>query len=169
MNYKLVASLFILLFTNININTHAEFSASIESGMCKPYFASIKAKEANLHVGPGKEYKVIYKYITKTIPVLITAKYDHWRKIQDIDGDSGWMHKSLLSKDRYIMIKDNITELFESYSADSKQIASIKKNKIVKFIAVNGDWCNVKFYYRGNSYTGWVSKKSIFGMFENEK
>jgi SH3-like domain-containing protein len=143
-------------------------SKSIDSGVCQPYFASVKASEANLHVGPGKEYKILVKYVVKGVPVVVIAKYDNWRKIKDIDGTEGWIHKNLLSKERYVMIKNLQASMYKNPDTHSMCIANLKKNVIVKLIAVKNKWCNVALKYKGEVYTGWIPKNMLFGIFENE-
>lgn len=155
--------LLFLLVTISNISANP-----IESGICSPYFASIKARKANLHVGPGKEYKVIVCYVFKTFPVMITAKYDHWRKIIDVDGMEGWIHKSMLSKDRYVIVKDQIVPLYQEADLNSFPIVKVKKNVVPKLISVNKSWCNVKIKYNGSTYKGWMQKKALFGTVAGE-
>ncbi len=158
MKYSNSFKLFLFL-TISNIN-----AIPIESGVCSPYFASIKARKANLHVGPGKEYKVIVSYIFKTFPVMITAKYDHWRKIIDVDGTKGWIHKSMLAKDRYVIVKDQVVPLYQKADLNSFLLGKVKKNVISKLISINNSWCNVKIDYNGMTFKGWMLKNALFGV-----
>jgi SH3-like domain-containing protein len=109
------------------------------------------------------EYKILVKYIVKGIPVLITAKYDHWRKIRDIDGTEGWIHKNFLSKERYVMVKNSQAIMYRSPNIKSEHIASLKKNVIVRLISVKEKWCNVVLKYKDNIYTGWILNDFVFG------
>lgn len=161
MKYSSFALLLILTIPNIKANP-------IESGICSAYFASIKAKKANLHIGPGKEYKIVICYVFKTFPVMVIAKYDHWRKIVDVDGTEGWIHKNMLSKNRYVIVKDKITSLHKEAKINSTCIANIKKNVIPELISVNDSWCNIKIKYEGLTYKGWIQKKTVFGTLPNE-
>jgi SH3-like domain-containing protein len=144
-------------------------SQVIESGICDPYFVSIKASEANLHVGPGKEYKTSLKYIVSKIPIMVIAKYDHWRKIQDIDGTTGWIHKSLLSNERYVMVNSDTCILYANSSTNSKRIAYIKKNVPAKLLDIKDKWCKIKLNHNNSNYIGWTQKNLVFGVFKNEK
>ena len=75
----------------------AESKVVSGSGLPIPRFISISKKNANLRVGPGKRYPVDWIYRRRGVPVLVTAEFEHWRKILDADGAEGWLHKSLLS------------------------------------------------------------------------
>ena len=140
----------------------------IESCLCEPYFVCIKAKEANLHVGPGNEYKVILKFNVRFIPVVVTAKYDHWRRIKDPDGIEGWLHKNLLSTKRFVISRDEISKIYKKSNSESEILVEVKKNVIMKLNAVRGDWCSIEFENRGNKYKGWIKKDSVFGVGKNE-
>ena len=141
--------------------------AKIKSEQCQPYFAAIKVSEANLRVGPGRNYKVIYKYITKWLPVLISAKYDHWRKIKDPDGTEGWLHKGQLSSKRYV-ISIRSCQLYELCNNDSKIIANIKKNVVMKLIESRPIWCYIEVIHNKRKIKGWIQKKDLFGILDSE-
>ncbi len=162
-------SSFIHIITIIISCAFVAESNPIQSGTCRPYFASIKCNEANLHVGPGKEYKIIVKYVAKRLPVLIIAKYDHWRKIKDIDGTEGWMHKSLLSKDRYIIVKSPVIHLYSQPNSNSTHIAELRQHVIMKLLNVKPKWCYAKVEFKNTTYKGWIPQEAVFGTFINEQ
>lgn len=143
--------------------------AFIKSGTCDPYYASIRSNKANSHRGPGTEYKISFEYIQKGTPVMIIAKYDHWRKIKDPFGSESWIHKSLLSQKRFVITVSNTpTKLMEESNDNSNLIAFVKKNVIMELVAARGNWCNVKIYNGGEKFRGWIKKSEVFGVFENE-
>ncbi len=144
------------------------YNAKIVSSLCKPYFASIKVSSANLRVGPGKDYKIKIKYTMKGIPVLVNAKYDHWRRIVDPDGTEGWLHKSQLSIKRRVMTIKDGSLLMSSTKEKSKILAKIKKNVTMDLKEIRGSWCKVSFKYNGKKFSGWVKKSDIFGTFKEE-
>lgn len=142
--------------------------AKISSGLCKPYFASIKRSPVNLHVGPGKNYKAVSKYVIKNIPVLINAKYDHWRRITDPDGTQGWLHKNQLSDKRYVItIKDNV-KLMSGTNDNAKVVAMINKNVTMKLNEIRGSWCHINCQSKNEKFKGWVKKTDVFGTFDGE-
>ncbi|MDR0640244.1 MAG: hypothetical protein LBF65_00695 [Holosporales bacterium] len=137
----------------------------IISGTCEPYYASIKRSNADAYRGPGKQYKVVCLYKCPSVPVIITAKYDHWRRIIDPDGEECWIHKNQLSPKRSVMvIKKEGTGLFSAPKRDEHQIAHVKKNVIMSLISVQNGWCKVEGRHGGNTYTGWIEAKHLFGV-----
>ena len=69
-----------------------------------PRFVSIKSNEATLRSGASKNASVLSIFIKKNEPIEIIAESDNWRKIRDFDGEEGWIHSSLLSAKRYVVV-----------------------------------------------------------------
>ena len=143
--------------------------AYIKSGLCEPYYASIKSNKVNSHRGPGREYKISYEYIQRGTPVIVIAKYDHWRKVKDPIGDESWIHKSMLSSKRFVIVmNDGLTKLMSKSNETSQIVAYVKKNVVFELISVRGNWCNVVCRNGNWKYSGWIKKTDVFGTFENE-
>ena len=147
----------------------SDLNAYIKSGRCQPYYASIKSNRVNSHKGPGKEYKISFEYIQKGTPVMIIAKYDHWRKIKDPIGDESWIHKSMLSTKRFVIVmSEKPAKLMNKTNEASEIVAFVKKNVVLELMSVRGNWCNVVFRGNTGKYSGWIKKSDVFGVFENE-
>ena len=100
---------------------------------------------------------------------MVIAKYDHWRKVKDPLGDESWIHKSMLSPKRFVIVtSENETKLMQKSNESSDIVAYVKKNVVLELISVRGNWCNVVFRGNTENYSGWISKSSVFGVFENE-
>jgi SH3-like domain-containing protein len=50
--------------------------------------------------GPSFDYPVKIIYKKKFLPVLIQDSSDNFKKIKDHENNSGWIHRSQLSKKR---------------------------------------------------------------------
>jgi SH3-like domain-containing protein len=151
----------------------ASFNTAVShviGGVCSPYCASIKYKNANSRKGPGEQYKVAYEYVTQGIPVVITAKYDHWRKIIDPDGSESWIHKCKLSSKRFVMVVNGDgADLKDACSDNAGTIAHLRRNVIMSLLSVSRNWCKVAVRGRGDGkYLGWVEKKKVFGVLNDE-
>ena len=72
-----------------------------------PYWASIASGQAMMRVGPGRNYRGIWLYVRRDLPVRVVDVYQDWRKIEDPDGTSGWMLVSLLSDTRTAIVRGN--------------------------------------------------------------
>lgn len=83
------------------------FVASVgqaQSAKKTPYWASIDEAEARMRTGPSTEFPVKWVYKRQYLPVKVVAVHEVWRKIEDPDGDQGWMHVRLLSPNRTALV-----------------------------------------------------------------
>jgi len=51
--------------------------------------------KCNIRSGPGLNNKILF-YVEKGIPFKVIKQKGEWINIQHADGDSGWIHKSLV-------------------------------------------------------------------------
>lgn len=132
-----------------------------------PRFMSIKTNEANARLGPGVNYQIknIYKY--KWLPVEVIAEYDTWKKIKDLEGDEGWMHTSILSNKRTVIIRSNRKQnLYNSDKLEKeKVIAVLMPNVVCALKKCTEQVCKISC--KGN--TGWINRKHLWGIYKKEK
>src|SRR3569623_239847 len=70
-----------------------------------PYWASISASKALMRTGPGRNYPGTWLYVRPDLPIHVIETYPNWRKIEDPDGEKGWMLQRLLSDARTGLVK----------------------------------------------------------------
>ena len=155
---------FILLFI-ISFNSSLLAKTGSQTGLDIPRFVALKSSEVNLRVGPSINYPIKLKYIIKNLPVEIIEEYDVWRKIKDHENNQGWLHKSLIKGDRFILINLEKEKNKKVYNRpDGTIIGLIERNNIVKLKKCLVDWC----YIVKNDLEGWISKKNIWGVYSKE-
>ncbi len=96
-------------------------SANAQNKRKTPYWASIDESKARMRTGPSTEYPVKWVYRREKLPIKVIDIHQDWRKIEDPDGDQGWMHVRLLSPVRTAMVigKSN-AELRDEPSPNAK-------------------------------------------------
>ncbi len=129
-----------------------------------PRFVSMKAGEGYARRGPSKSHRIDWVYKHRSMPLMITGEYEHWRRVQDIDGQGGWMHFRLLSGVRTVMFKGEKTPLRRRSYEGAEARAFAEQGVIAKLDECNVDWCKV-FIGRQN---GWVMKSEIWGVTAEE-
>ena len=135
------------------------------TGLKIPRFVSLKSNDVNLRVGPSTNYPIQLKYISQNLPVEIIDEFDVWRKSRDQEGNIGWIHKSLIKGDRYIITGSKINAETDLFSRPSGQtVGVIKKNNIFKLESCNLNWCKIS----KGLVNGWVLKENIWGIYEGE-
>ena len=155
----------IIIFLVFKINSSYAQKYGAVTGYEIPRFVSIKSSEVNLRIGPSINYPIKIKYTIKNFPVEIIDEYDVWRKIQDIEKNEGWIHKSLLKGDRYGIINSepNVESFLLNYPHGNIK-GEIGNNNIVKISKCLKKWCLVKI----DNKSGWIEKNKLWGTYNNE-
>jgi hypothetical protein len=60
-----------------------------------------------MRTGPGKNYPAKWLYRRADLPIKVLEVYPSWRKVQDPDGETGWMLVNLLSDTRTAIVTGN--------------------------------------------------------------
>ena len=129
---KIISILFLgsILFSPLPL-----FSMEIQKGQVTnlpiPRFVSLKVKEANARRGPSLSHKIDWIYKRKNIPLEIYAEYENWRRVRDFEGFGGWIHYTLLSGIRYVLVKDELLEMRLLPLNNAQVIAKVPKHNIV--------------------------------------
>jgi len=129
-----------------------------------PRYVSLKVKEANARRGPSLSHKIDWIYKRQNMPLEIYAEYENWRRVRDFEGLGGWVHYTLLSGIRYVLIKNDLLEMRLLPSIDAQVIAKVPQHNIATLDKCNKDWCRII----DDGYKGWVPKNGIWGVYENE-
>jgi len=138
------------------------------SNLPVPRFVSIKFNEVNARKGPSIKSSIEWIFIKKGEPVEIIAEYEQWRQIRDINGDSGWVHSSVLSGKRsVVIIGKELVFLTDKPDKKSKIIANIYPSVRCELNICKSDYCKVKCLVATKYYHGWLPRKSLWGIYDN--
>ncbi len=124
-----------------------------------PRFVSLKASEANVRRGPSLRHKVDWIFQHPGTPLAIVAEYGHWRKIKDRDGAGGWVHYSLISGRRTVLLQQEV-EMLLSPHPQAKVRAKAQAGVIARLEECKGDWCKIE----AGAEKGWVPLVALWGL-----
>jgi len=144
---KKIIFIFISFFTTMNILSASE------------YFLTLRYDSVNLRQGPSKNYPIKIFYIKKHLPVLVQDTSDDWRKIRDQENNTGWIHRSQLSKKKAAITIDDQVIMFKNPTIFSKPLVVLEKGRLCLISKCKDEWCSVKV----EKYSGWIRKKSFWG------
>ena len=129
-----------------------------------PRFVSIKSDECNVRRGPSLSHKIDWVFTRKGMPVEITAEYGHWRRVRDRDDVGGWVHYSLLSGSRNVIIEEDMLSLHIRPNPDTQVAARLEMGVIARLNECSEGWCRLT----AGGYKGWAPQKALWGIKENE-
>lgn len=135
------------------------------SGLPIPRFVSLRTGEINLRTGPGVRYPVEWVYRREGLPVEVTAEYDTWRRIRDMEGAEGWVHQSMLSGRRTLVVTGTaIQSIYKSPNSTAAVIAKVEPQAAGELVSCENAWCEVKFA----SLKGYMPKGTFYGAYADE-
>jgi SH3-like domain-containing protein len=124
-------------------------------------YASLSRDKVYLREGPTYRHKVLWIYRRKGLPVEVLSKYDVWRRVRMPDGAAGWVHNTMLSDARTVLITaKKPAPLREDAAANSKILALAGPGVIAKLDACQAETCEVTT----EGVTGWVDKNNLWGV-----
>jgi SH3-like domain-containing protein len=135
-----------------------------ESGLKIPRFASLRSGEVNVRTGPGTRYPVEWVFVKRGLPVEITAEFGAWRRIRDGQGAEGWVHRSMLSGKRTVVVTAPTDTLRRRASADAPAVARAEQGVLASVRSCRDNWCEIE----AQGFEGWVPETSLWGVYPNE-
>lgn len=130
-----------------------------------PRFVSLRSGEVNMRVGPGTRYSINWVYKREGLPVEIVQEFDQWRKIRDMDGTTGWVHRQMLQGRRSAVIKARLAVLRRSPDAKAGAVIKAEKGVYGRLSECRKDWCLLQLQGR----KAWARKADIWGVFAAEE
>jgi SH3-like domain-containing protein len=137
------------------------------SGLPIPRFVSLRATEANMRAGPGEQYPIKWTYRRQGLPLEVTAEYEHWRRVRDWQGAEGWMHSSMLTGKRSIIVTGDVRPLHAEPDPGSGVLARIEGKVVGRLLGCpkGGDWCQVQVA----GVKGWLRRNEMWGVYKEEE
>lgn len=160
--FTVVAAVFLAAI--VAVGASAGDGAVGASGLKLPRFVTLGSDEVNLRTGPGTRYPKSWVFRRAGLPVLITAEHEYWRKVRDVDGAEGWVHRSLLSGRRGGLIVGGIATLRTAPAADAPPLLRAEPGVIGRLDACQVAWCEMEIAGR----QGWLPRDAIFGVLPGE-
>ena len=123
-------------------------------------FFSTKFNEVNVRNGPGLNHLLLYKILVKGYPLKKISEFDNWKKVQDFSGRVGWISKSQLTSERYVITIIPDQYLYKFPKIESKKIALVKKESLLKIIREHEGWLLLE----SDGVKGWITKNAVWGL-----
>jgi SH3-like domain-containing protein len=137
--------------------------ADTPSGFAVPRFVSLKVGVAHGREGPSQDHQIAWRYTRQGLPLRVTAEAPGWRRVEDPDGEVTWMHHSLLSGRRTVIVR-NGAEL-RIRPDDGANIEAIADAGVILDLERCADgWCRLE----AQGHHGWVRAEAIWGLMPSD-
>ena len=125
-----------------------------------PRYVSLKAEEGNARRGPSLSHRIDWVFTHRNMPLEVTGEYGHWRRVQDRDGQGGWVHYSLLSGVRHVIIEADMVPMRVKPDLEAPVNAYAEAGVVARLDDCSLDWCMVI----ASGSRGWVLKRTLWGV-----
>ena len=129
-----------------------------------PRWVSLRSNEVNVRVGPGKEYLIVWVFVRERLPLEITAEFDNWRRIRDMDGEEGWVHRALLANARTVVVTGGTRTLRRTPDAYARPVLRAEAGVIGDLLECVGVWCRLEIAGKN----GWLPRVQMWGVYPDE-
>ncbi|MEL6959425.1 MAG: SH3 domain-containing protein [Pseudomonadota bacterium] len=129
-----------------------------------PRYVSLKATEANVRRGPSLSHRIDWVFQRRDMPLRVVGEYGHWRRVVDREGMGGWVHYSLLSGNRTVIIDEDMLTLRQRPDETAMEVALLELGVIADLGECGPEWCRL----RVAGYRGWAPKDALFGVGADE-
>jgi len=134
------------------------------TGLPLPRYVSLKASEANVRRGPSLTHRIDWVFKRRDMPLRITAEFGHWRRVEDRDGAGGWVHYTLLSGVRTVIVEREMLDLTARPDPDTMVLARLEAGVVARLSECGPDWCAI--FVEGHE--GWAPKAALWGVEQGE-
>ena len=126
----------------------------------KNKYLTTRYDEVNVRNGPGLNNLILFKILKKGYPLLVIEEFENWYRVIDFSDNKGWVSKTQLSNDPYVIVISSSEKILKFPNYNSKILAFAKKKFILKLEKCRKKWCKVT----SDKIKGWVTKKSLWGV-----
>jgi len=125
-----------------------------------PRYVTLKGNEGNARRGPGRTHRIDWVFTRPGMPLRVTAEYENWRQVEDVEGAGGWVHFSLLSGTRAVLVMVDMTPFHSLPDSRSAVVFKAEKGVIARILRCDPDWCRLF----ADGQRGWAQKSALWGV-----
>ena len=128
-----------------------------------PYWAALRVDEVNMRVGPGEDYRILWTYRRKQLPVKVLRLKEGWRFVVDPDGAKGWMLARFLTPERGALVKGRgLVDMREKPDAASRLLWRVQPGVSGKLGDCDHGWCR----FEVTRHVGFIREDRLWGAGE---
>jgi SH3-like domain-containing protein len=137
----------------------------LDFSSAKAEMSSVQGDKTSLRQHPDKSSSVLWE-LNNGFPVEILKRKGEWVNIKDFENDSGWIHKSRISRKSHVIVKANKNEeqsvnIRSSPNTNSASIGNAFYGVVFAVIEKKGSWVQVQ---HDSGVSGWIKSDLLWGL-----
>ena len=130
------------------------------SGLPVPRYASLKFDEINARGGPGEDYRLLWVYRAKGLPVQVLAETTDWRRVCDPTGGFAWVKATGVDARRTVLHAGAAPlPLLSRPDSGGKVQAYVGGRSVAGLEVCKAGWCRLK----ASGASGWAPASAFWG------
>jgi len=133
------------------------------SGLPVPRYVSLKFSVVNARGGPGDDYKLLWVYHVRDLPLQVVAETEDWRRVCDPDGQIAWVHRRTVTERRTVLLEQSEDLLLRNRpDAAAAASATLVSHALADLDVCKAGWCRLRVGHAG----GWAPASVLWGVSE---
>jgi SH3-like domain-containing protein len=142
------------------------FGSSSAQVTYAPHFVSLRDDTVNVRVGPGTHYPVEWVFKRAGLPVEAIAEFEQWIRVRDYEGAEGWIHRRLLSPDRWGVVTGPYSRTVRQRPRKNSPVVLFAEPGVQgRLLSCREEWCEIEV--RGRR--GWLPRGLLWGVYPDEE
>ena len=122
-------------------------------------YVSVNKDNVNVRTQPNTDSPV-YMELFAGYPLKVLKKDGDWLQISDFEGDTGWIHQSLVGKNNTVIITaSKSVNMRAEPNTNSAVVADVERGVIMTKLEENGKWLKLK---HSSGTIGWIYKPLLW-------
>jgi SH3-like domain-containing protein len=131
------------------------------SGLPVPRYVSLKFSVVNARGGPGDDYKLLWIYHVRDLPLQVVAETQDWRRVCDPDGQIAWVHRRTVAERRTVLLEQSGDLLLRKRpDAAASASATLVSHALANLDVCKAGWCRLRVGHAG----GWAPANVLWGV-----
>ncbi len=120
---------------------------------------SVSAERAIVREGPGAGYPVLWEE-RRLMPFAILSWHGDWARVRGDQGESGWIHRSVLSDAPAVVVIDKFARIRNGPGLDYPVVWTAERHDPFAVVERSGDWLGVT---AESGESGWIYRRLVWG------
>lgn len=130
------------------------------SGFPVPRYVALKSGEVNARSGPGEDYRILWTWRVRDMPLLVIAESREWRKVRGPDGGVAWVKKQLVDGGRSAMrVKPGDLPLLADPREGARVVAYLRSGAVAAQVKHDNGWSKLE----AGGESGWARDSEVWG------
>ncbi len=130
------------------------------SGYPVPRYVALKFDEVNARGGPGDDYRLLWTYRARGLPVQVVAETRDWRRVCDPQGGVAWVKATGVDgRTRVMRTQQGPLAIRRAPQPNAPVKAFLAERALADLGQCRKGWCKIKLGAEG----GWIPAGAVWG------